>query len=183
MRREQDMLDSILQQFASGDSSGLPHEQAVSHVSRMLEQAPQEHALGALSDAVTGMDSGTFGNSVTSAAQNLGPEQRGQLGSLLQSVMGGGGAGNPSDLSPQELGSLATQAHQTNPSGLVGMLGSALSGGNLGGMSLGGLGGAGGGGFSTGSGSGLLSLLGNPMVRQVGMNLAQRMLSGGRSSL
>jgi len=175
------MLDSILQQFASGDSSSLPHEQAVSHVSNMLQQAPQEHALGALSDAVTGMDSGAFGSSVTSAAQNLGTEQRGQLGSLLQSVMGGGGA--PSDLSPQGLGSLATQAHQTNPSGLVGMLGSALSGGNLGGMSLGGLGGAGGGGFSAGSGSGVLSLLGSPMVRQVGMNLAQRMLSGGRSSL
>ncbi|GAC1435301.1 MAG: hypothetical protein NVSMB65_09260 [Chloroflexota bacterium] len=175
------MLDAIMQQFASGQAGDLPHDQAASHVGTMVQQAPQEHVFGAVSDALGGMDSGTFGSSVASAASSLGTEQRGQLGSLLLGALGsGGGAGgsvlhnlgissvDPSQFSPSDLGTLASHLHQNNLPGLTGVLGNALGAGNLGG--------AGGGGLGGGSGAGVLSLLGNPVVRQVGTQLAQRLM-------
>jgi hypothetical protein len=190
------VLDTIVQRFASGQAQALPHEQAVNHVSAMIQEAPREQVFGALSDALSGMDARAFGDSVASAAQNLSQEQRGQLGSLLVGTLSeGGGSGgsilrnlgvssiDPGTFSPGDLGALASHLHQNNLPGLTGALGAALSGGNFGGTSMGGLGAFGGGGFGTGSGSGVLALLGSPVVRQFGMQLAQRLLPGDRSSL
>ena len=58
-------------------------------------------------------------------------------------------------MGPQELGSLAQYAGDNHSDALSRVLGNH---------------------FGNGGGSGMLSLLGNPMVREVGMNLAKRLV-------
>ena len=169
------MFESILKQFTGGDASNLSTDQLTGHLSSMLGQASQDHTSGAIGDALSSLGAGGFGQSVQDAAQNHGPEQRGQIGSMLmQAIQGGGGnplsvlsqlgigTTNPQDMSHQDLGALATHVAENHGGSLAGLLGGAM------------------GGSAGGSGGGLageaLHLLGNPMVQQTAMNLAKRFM-------
>jgi hypothetical protein len=107
-----------------------------------------------------------FGQSVQQGAMNASSQQRNGLADmLLNAVSQGGGSPNGvlsslgiggQSISAPELGALAGHVAENHPGELAGLLGSQLGSG--------------------GGGGGMLSLLGNPMVRQIGMNLAKRML-------
>jgi hypothetical protein len=169
------MMQEILQQFAGGTPQMSP-EQMYGHVDRMVQQAPPEHVQGAIGEALQALGPHGFGQSVASAAQGMGPQQQQGLVGLLGSAIEGGGGSLPGALSslgigggssgsggnlvgslaPAAIGALASYALQNHGGSLGSVLGNQASSG----------------------GSGVLSLLGNPMVQRVGMNLAQRMLSG-----
>ena len=147
----------------------MPAEQMHGHVDTLLQQAPQQHVQGAIGEALQALGPQGFGQSVAGAAQGMGPQQqRGLVGLLGQAIEGGGGSlpgalsslglggGAPGSYSPEGLGALASYALQHHGSALSGVLGNQAGGG----------------------GSSMLRLLGNPMVRQVGMSLAKRMLGG-----
>jgi hypothetical protein len=161
------MLDSLIQQFAGGQAQSLEGPALHGGVAQMFEAAPQEHGIGAVADALGALGGSGFGQSVQQGAANATPQQRNGLADmLLNAVSQGGGSSNGvlsmlgiggQSMSPQELGSLAQHVGDNHPDALAGLLGSQLSGGG-------------------GGGGGLLSLLGNPMVRQIGMSLAQKML-------
>jgi len=132
----------------------------------MLESAPNEHSVSAFSEALGALGGSGFGQSVQQGAMNAGPEQRNGLADmLLNAVSQGGGSPNGvlsslgiggQNMGPQELGTLAGHVADNHPDALAGILGNQLGSG--------------------GGGGGIMSLLGNPMVRQVGMNLARKML-------
>lgn len=163
------MMQEILQQFAGG-AQQMPPEQMYGHVDNMLQQAPQEHVQGAIGEALQALGPQGFGQSVASAAQGMGPQQQqgliGVLGSAIEggggslpgalSSLGLGGGSGGSGLAPQGIGALASYALQNHGGSLGSVLGNQTSSG----------------------GSGVMSLLGNPMVQQVGMNLARRLMSG-----
>jgi hypothetical protein len=159
------MLDTLIQQFAGGGGQGLEGSALHGGVAQMLEQAPNEHGIGAIADALGALGGSGFGQSVAQGAAHASPQQRNGLADmLLNAVSQGGGSPNNvlsslgiggSSMNSQELGALAQQVGNNHPNALAGLLGNELGGGG---------------------GSGLLSLLGNPMVRQIGMNLAKKML-------
>ncbi len=165
------MMQDILQQFAGG-APQMPPEQMHGHVERMVQQAPPEHVQGAIGEALQALGPHGFGQSVASAAQGMGPQQQQGLVGLLGSAIEGGGGSLPGALSslgigggsgasagnlaPAAIGALASYALQHHSGSLGSVLGNQASSG----------------------GSGVLSLLGNPMVQRVGMSLAQRLLSG-----
>lgn len=164
------MMQDILQQFAGG-AGDIPAGQLHQHVNTMLQQAPPEHVQGAIGTALQALGPHGFGQSVTQAAQGMGPQQQqGLVGLLGKAIEGGGGSlpgvlgqlglssgGGAGGLSPQGIGSLASYALQNHGGALNSVLGNHANSG----------------------GSEALRLLGNPMVQQVGMHLAQRLLSGG----
>lgn len=164
-------MQEILQQFASG-AAGVPEDQTHGHVSAMLAQAPPQHAQGAIEDALQALGAHGFGQSVAQAAQGMGPQQQqgivnvlgqaiesdgGSLSGVLNQFGLGGGSGNAptGGYNAGALGQLASYALQNHGGALSSLLGSRSSSG----------------------GSEVLRLLGNPMVRQVGISLAQRLLS------
>lgn len=159
------MIDSLIQQFAGGSASSLEGPALHGGVTQMLGAAPNEHALGAISEALGALGGSGFGQSVQQGSANASPEQRnGLAGMLLNAISHGGspsgalstlGIGGQS-MSAQELGSLAQHVATNHPDALAGVLGSQLGSGT--------------------GGEGMLSLPGNPMVRQIGMSLARRML-------
>jgi hypothetical protein len=166
-------MQEILQQFAGGNPSMAP-DQMYGHIDSMVQQAPNEHVQGAIGEALQQLGPQGFGQSVTQAAQNMGPQQQqGLMGMLGQAIEGGGGS------LPGALGSLGLgggagggmQGAGLGPSGLGALASYALQnhGGQLGSVL---------GNHANSGGSGALSLLGNPMVQQVGMNLARRLLGG-----
>jgi len=167
-------MQEILQQFAGGNPSMAP-DQMYGHIDSMLQQAPNEHVQGAIGEALQQLGPQGFGQSVTQAAQGMGPQQQqGLMGMLGQAIEGGGGS-LPGALGALGLGGGAgggRQGASLGPSGLGALASYALQnhGGQLGSML---------GNQANSGGSGALSLLGNPMVQQVGMNLARRLLSGG----
>ncbi len=162
------MMQDILQQLAGG-TTGMPAEQLHGHVDTMVRQAPQDHVQGAVGEALQALGPLGFGQSVAQAAQGMGPQQQqGLVGLLGQAIEGGGGSlpgalgalglgggASTGSFTPGALGSLATYALQNHGGALSSVLGNQTSSG----------------------GSSVLRLLGNPMVEQVGMKLAQRLLS------
>jgi hypothetical protein len=167
-------MQEILQQFAGGNPSMAPN-QMYGHVDSMIQQAPNEHVQGAIGEALQQLGPQGFGQSVTQAAQNMEPQQQqGLMGMLGQAIEGGGGS-LPGALGALDLSGAAgggAQGASLGPSGLGALASYALQnhGGQLGSVL---------GNQANSGGSGALSLLGNPMVRQVGMNLARRLLGGG----
>jgi hypothetical protein len=161
------MLDSLIQQFAGGGAQTMEGQQLHGGVAQMLQEAPNEHGTGAIGEALSLLGGQGFGQSVRQGAANASPEQRNALADmLLRSVSRGGGSSTGvlsqlgiggQQMSPEELGTLAQHVGNNHPDALASLLGNQL-------------------GSSGGGGSSMLSLLGNPMVRQVGMSLAQRML-------
>lgn len=171
------MIDGLIQQFAGGGLENLAGEELHGGVGQLLGAASQGQSSGAFSEALSALGAGGFGQSVAQGAANATPEQRNSLAdTLLQAVSHGGGSPDTvlsqlgiggGTMGPGELGALAQFVGQNHPNALAGVLGGTLGGGS------GGSGGSGGGG---GAGSTLLHLLGNPMVRQMGMQLAKKML-------
>jgi len=160
------MMDNLIQQFAGGGAQSLEGPELHVGVAQMLETAPNEHGVGAITDALGRLGGSGFGQSVEQGSMNASAGQRNGLADmLLNAVSQGGGSPNGvlsslgiggQNMSPQELGSLAQHVGDNHPNALAGLLGNQLGSG--------------------GSGGGMLSLLGNPMVRQIGMSLAKKML-------
>ncbi len=163
-------MQEILQQFMGG-AAQMPPQQMYGHLDQMIQQAPDPHVQGAIGEALQALGPQGFGQSVAGAAQGLNPQQQqglvGLLGSAIEggggslqgalSSLGLGGAGASSGgLAPSMIGDLASYALQHHSGPLGATLGNATNA----------------------NGSGVLSLLGNPMVQRVGINLAQRLLSG-----
>ena len=159
------MLDSLVQQFAGGGAQSLEGEALHGGVAQMLQAAPNEHGIGAISEALGTLGAGGFGQSVQQGAMNASPQQRNELADvLLNAVSQGGGSPNGvlsslgiggQSMGPQDLGALAGHVADNHPDALAGLLGNQAG---------------------SGGGGGVLSLLGNPMVRQIGMSLARKML-------
>lgn len=160
------MIDTLVRQFASGEVQSLEGEALHGGVAQMLQSAPNEHGIGAITEALGALGGSGFGQSVQQGAANAGPQQRNGLADmLLNAVSRGGGSPNNvlsslgiggQSLNPQELGALAQHVADNHPNALAGLLGEQFGGG--------------------GGSGGMLSLLGSPMVRQIGMSLARRML-------
>jgi hypothetical protein len=164
------MLDGLIQQFAGGGANSMEGEALHGGVAQMLGSAPTEHGVGAISEALGVLGSGGFGQSVTQGAGNASPEARSGLAGMLMgaisqaggspgnvlSSLGIGGGGN--SMNPSELGTLASYAAENHPNEVAGAMGNQFE--NSGGS----------------AGSELMHGLGNPMVRQMGMNLAKRLL-------
>jgi hypothetical protein len=166
------MLDSLVQQFAGGGAGGMADSEVHSGLDALLGQAQPAHASGAIGEALQALGGSGFAQSVQSSAQHQGPNERGQIGSmLLRAVEQGGGspggilrqlgigAQNPQAMSQNDLGSLAGYVAEKHGGALANLLGAGA---------------AGGGGGSTEST--VLHLLGTPMVRQVATNLARRFM-------
>jgi hypothetical protein len=137
----------------------------------LLGQAQPAHASGAIGEALQALGAGGFAQSVQSSAQQQGPNERGQIGSMLLHAVeqGGGSPGrvlsqlgigtqNPQAMSHEDLGGLAAYVGEHHGGTLANLLGSGA--GNTSGSTE----------------STVLHLLGTPMVRQVGMSLAKRLL-------
>lgn len=160
------MLDSLVQQFAGGGAQSMEGNELHGGVGQLLQAASGEHSSGAIGDALSMLGAGGFGNSVLQGSQTATPQQRNGLADMLLRAVSQGGGSPDSVLStlgigghsmgPGELASLAEHVGSNHPSALSSVLASQLGGG--------------------GGGSGMLHLLGNPMVRQIGLSLAKRML-------
>lgn len=163
------MLDGLVQQFAGGGVDQMAESELHGGVGQMLSAAPSEHGAGAIGEALSTLGGSGFGQSVAQGAATGTPEERSGLGGMFMSAISqGGGApsnvlsqlgigGGGSGFNPSELGSLAQYVGDNHGGALSSVLGSQLGGGG------------------GGAGS-MLKLLGNPMVRTVGMNLAKRLM-------
>ena len=164
------MIDSLIQQFAGGGASNIEGEALHGGVGQLLGSAPNEHKVGAIGEALGALGPSGFGQSVSQGAGSASPAARSGLAGMLMSAIsqGGGSPGNvlsslgvnagANSMGPSELGTLATYAAENHPSALAGVLGGQLGGGG------------------GGTGSEIMHVLGNPMVRQVGLNLAKRLM-------
>jgi len=159
------MLDSLVQQFAGGGAHQMEGSSLFGGVAQMMEGAENQHGVGAVSQALGALGGQGFGQSVAQGAAHANPQQRNGLADLLLKAVSQGG-GSPSNvlsqlgigggsMGPQELGTLAQFVGNNHSAALSQVLGNH---------------------FGNGGGSGMLGLLGNPMVREVGMNLAKRLL-------
>lgn len=162
------MLDGLIQQFAGDGASNLEGEALHGGVAQMLGSAPSQHGVGAVSEALSALGSDGFGSSVAQGAGQASPEARsGLAGMFMGAISQGGGSpssvlanlgigGGGNSMNPSELGSLGSYAAEHHSNELAGLMGNQFGGGS--------------------GGSDLIKVLGNPMVRQVGMNLAKRLL-------
>jgi hypothetical protein len=166
------MLDSLVQQFAGGGTGNMAHGEIHSGLDALLSQAQPKKASGAISEALQALGKGGFAQSVQSSAQQQGPNERGQIGSMLLHAVeqGGGspsgilshlgiGAQNPQAMSHSDLGKLAGYVAENHGGALANLLGNAAAG-------------SGGGGTERT----ILHLLGTPFVQQSAMKLAQKFL-------
>lgn len=161
------MIDSLVQQFLSGNHESLGGDELHSGVGQMIQQAPNPTVNSAVEDALGQLGPQGWGQSVANAAQHASPQQRNGLADMLmQAVAQGGGSPNNvmsqlgiggSQLGPGELGQLASFVAGNHGGALASVLGDQLN--------------------QQGGGGGLMQLLGNPMVRQIGMQLAQKAFS------
>lgn len=165
------MLDGLVQQFLGGGGESLMGQELHGGVGQMIDQAPNHQVNSAVGDALGNLGPEGLAQSVFQAAEHSTPQQRNGLAdTLMQAVSRGGGS--PSDvlsqlgiggsqMGPGELAQLAQHVAGNHPGALSQVLGDALNQQGSGG----------------GSGGGIMQLLGNPMVRQVGMQLAQKAFS------
>lgn len=160
------MLDSLIQQFAGGASQSMEGPQLHDSVGQMLSAAPEHEVMGAVSQALGTLGPGGFAQSVQQGAEGASPDGRGALGSmLLDAVERSGGSrdtvasqfGGEGNMSAGQLASLAEHVFNNHGDALAGVLGNQLNSGG-------------------GGSGGVLSLLGNPMVRQVGEQIAGRLV-------
>lgn len=159
-------MENLAERFLAGEAESLAGQELHGSVGQMAQQAPNESVLGAVEGALGSMSSQGFGQSVTQAAEQMPPQQRNQLAdTLLQAVSQGGGSPNNvlsqlgiggSNMGSGELGQLAAHVAENHPGALSSVLGNQIN--------------------SSGGSGEFLQLLGNPMVRQIGMQLAQKML-------
>lgn len=164
------MLDSIAQQFLSGEAQNLSGEQLHGHVRNMAGNAPTPSVVSAVEGALGQLGPQGFGQGVQEASQGASQDQRNQLGSLLLNAIEQGGGNrqeamarhnaNPSNMQPSSLAGLAMQVAENHPQALSSLLGGHISEN-----------------ASSGGSGGIMQLLGNPMVRQIGMHLAQNAFS------
>lgn len=165
------MFDSVVQQFAGGGAGQMSDNELHGSLDTLLGQAAPTHVSGAIGEALQSLGAAGFAQSVQSSAQNQGPNERGQIGSMLLHAVeqGGGspggvlgqlgiGAKDPQAMSHGDLGALAGYVAENHGGALANLLGNGAAGG-------------GGSMEST-----ALHLLGNPMVQQTAMNLARRFL-------
>lgn len=161
------MLDSLVQQFAGGGANTMEGPQLHDNVGQMLSAAPEGHVTGAIGEALGALGGGGFGQSVQQGTANASQEQRNGVADMLLGAISQGG-GSPENalsqvgasggsLGPTELGNLAEHAFNNHPDALASVLGGQLNSGG-------------------GGSGGILGLLGSPIVRQVGMSLAGRLL-------
>jgi hypothetical protein len=166
------MFQDIAQQFLGGQAESMAGPELHGNVHQMAQNAPDSAVMDAVSGALGSLGSQGFGQSVQQAAQHATPEQRSSLmGTLLSAVEQGGGSSNNvlsqfgggggGGLGAAELGQLAAHVAENHPGVLTQLIGNELNSG---------------GGTTTGGGGGMMQLLGNPMVRQIGMQLAQKAL-------
>jgi hypothetical protein len=166
------MLESVIQQFAGGGTGTMADNEIHSGLDTLLGQAQPAHASGAIGEALQALGADGVAQSVRSSAQQQGPEERGQLGSMLLHAVeqGGGDPGgvlsqlgvgtrDPKAMSHDDLGALAGYVAENHGGALANLLGNAA--------------GSSGGGNTE---STVLHLLGTPMVQQVAENLARRLL-------
>lgn len=159
-------MDSLIQQFAGGGAQSLEGEALHGGVAQLLGNAPSEHGQSAISEALGLLGGGGVAQSVAQGSQGASQEERNGLAGLLMNAISRGGGSPEAALSqlgiggqnpgPQELGGLAQYAAENHPDALAHVLNSQTGDGS--------------------GGGGLLKLLGNPMVRQVGMQLAQKLV-------
>lgn len=159
------MIDGLIQQFAGGGGNSLEGDLLHGGVTQMMEGANNEHGIGAISQALGSLGGGGLAQSVLQGSSHASPEQRNGLADMLLGAVSQGG-GSPAgvlsqlgiggqSMGPAELSSLAQYVGDNHPSEFSSMLGNHVGNGGSG---------------------GIMSLLGNPMVRQVGMNLAKRLI-------
>lgn len=161
------MLGQLAQQFLGGEAQNLEGPELHGRVGQMAQAAPDESVTSAVREALGTLGPQGFGQSVEHAAQSGGPQQHNALAdTLLRAVSEGGGSqGNVlsqlgiggQSMGAGGLASLATHVAENHPDALAGVLGSRLNN-------------------SGGGSGGVLQLLGNPMVRQIGMQLAGKVL-------
>jgi hypothetical protein len=161
------MVENLARDFLGQQAESMAGEQLHGHVGRMVQQSPNESVLGAVGQALGVMGPGGFGQSVEHGTKQAQPQQRNQLADLLlNAVEQGGGSrqaatsrfGNTSSMSPEGLGQLAAQVAENHPQALASVLGNHMN--------------------QTGGQGGMMGLLGNPMVRQIGMHLAEQAIQG-----
>jgi hypothetical protein len=157
-------MEGLVQQLMGGNTQSMNPADLHGTVGQLLEQAPNEHGIGAITSALESLGGGGFGQSVQQAAAHAGPTERNGLAdTFLRAISQGGGS--PSgvlsqlgigggSLGPQELGMLGQYVAGNHSGELAGLLGNQLGSGGHG---------------------GLLQVLGNPMVREIGMHLAHRL--------
>jgi hypothetical protein len=160
------MVEELAQQFLGGQAESLAGSELHGGVGQLIQSAESGHVMGAVQEALGARGPQGFANSVQQGAANASPQQRNGLADmLLQAVSQGGGSPDSalsrlgiggSSMGAGELGQLAEHVAQNHPDALSGLLGGQLN--------------------ASGGGGGMLSLLGNPMVRQIGMQLAKRVL-------
>jgi hypothetical protein len=163
------MLDSIVQQFLGGGAESMSGPQLHQHVKHMAGNAPAPSLVNAVAGALGQMGPQGFGQSVQQASEGASQGQRNELGSvLLHAIEQGGGSpqqalarhnADPNNMQPSSLAGMAMQVAEQHPDVLASLLGTHISQNASSG--------------SSGSGGGLMEVLGNPMVRQIGMHLAQ----------
>jgi hypothetical protein len=160
------MLDSLIQQFAGGGHESMDQGELHGNVDQMLQAAPNPQSAGAVEQALGALGAGGFAQSIMEGAERASPQQRNALAdTLLNAISQGGGSPNNvlselgiggQNMGAGELAQLAQHVMNNHPDALAGQLGGQLQNGD--------------------QGNGLLSLLGNPMVRQIGMQLAQKLM-------
>lgn len=158
-------MEQLAQDFLGQATDQAGGQQMHGHVGKMVQQAPDDSVLGAVGQALGVLGPQGFGQSVAHGAQNAQPQQRNDVANLLlNAVEQGGGSrsaassrfGGGSSMSADNLGQLAAQVAENHPQALASVLGNHMN--------------------QSGGQGGLMSLLGNPMVRQIGMQLAERAL-------
>ena len=158
-------MEGLVQQLLGGGAQSMNPADLHGTVGQLLEQAPNEHGIGAISAALESLGGGGFGQSVQQGAAQAGPAERNGLADTFFRAISQGG-GSPSSvrsqlgigggsLGPQDLGVLGQYVAGNHAGALADLLGNHLGSGGQG---------------------GLLQLLGNPMVREVGMHLAKRLV-------
>lgn len=167
------MLDDLVKQFAGGGAQSMEGNDLFGNVAHMLQNSPPQHGKHAVGQAIGTLGGKGVHQSVKQGTAHATQQQRNGLGDLLLNAVeqGGGsrsgvlqqlGLGGGGGFSSEALGMLAQHVSENHGDTLAGVLGNHLSSGS---------------GASTGRSSGdLMSLLGNPMARQIGMNLAKKLL-------
>lgn len=160
------MMDSIVQQFLGGGAENLAGDALHQNVRSMAGNASTPSVMGAVEGALGQLGPQGFGQSVQQASQGASQDQRNQLGGILMHAIEQGGGNpqqvlashnaDPGNMQPSSLAGMAMHVAENHPQVLASLLGGHIS------QSA-----------SSGGSGGIMQLLGNPMVRQIGMHLAQ----------
>lgn len=159
------MLNSLAQQFLGGGAESMAGPELHGNVGQMAQNSSNDLVTDAIGTALKSLGPQGFGQSVSEGAGNAAPQQRSTLANLLlDAVEKGGGSRNAvaSQYGVRSGGSgnlaqMAIHVAENHPQMLAQVLGNHVSNSPSGGGSV-------------------MALLGNPMVRQIGMHLARQYL-------